>query len=190
MRQSLLIVPLLLVAACAHDEKKNTENPTGQPAVQTQNTNTSRNQSSGGGCSHDEECGPKQLCVRGACVNIGADLAECSTARVHFDFDSADLRQDDRSTLERMARCVKADHGMHVTIEGNADERGTEEYNLALGDRRATAVQRYLELLGASDRQLKTVSYGKERPLCSEHDEDCWAKNRRAALETKQTAHR
>jgi peptidoglycan-associated lipoprotein len=69
-----------------------------------------------------------------------------------------------------------------VTIQGNADERGTEEYNMALGDRRATTVAHYLESLGASAAQLKTVSYGKENPLCTEHDEECWAKNRRAEL--------
>ena len=74
---------------------------------------------------------------------------------------------------------------MHVTIEGNADERGTDEYNLALGDQRATSVARYLKALGASPTQLKTVSYGKEKPLCTEHDEECWAKNRRAAVKSK-----
>jgi peptidoglycan-associated lipoprotein len=74
-----------------------------------------------------------------------------------------------------------------VTIEGNTDERGTDEWNLALGDKRASAVETYLEQLGVSAAQLKTVTYGKERPLCSEHNERCWAKNRRAALTPKET---
>jgi peptidoglycan-associated lipoprotein len=87
-----------------------------------------------------------------------------------------------------MARCLKGDHDLHVTIEGNADERGTEEWNIALGDKRATAVAEYLEHLGVSQAQLKTVSYGKERPLCEQHNEDCWSKNRRAALKP-QRAH-
>lgn len=84
--------------------------------------------------------------------------------------------------MQRMARCLKADHALHVTIEGNADERGTQEYNLALGDQRANAVARYLELLGVSAAQLRTVSFGKEQPLCMEHEEGCWAQNRRAAI--------
>jgi peptidoglycan-associated lipoprotein len=71
---------------------------------------------------------------------------------------------------------------LHIAISGNADERGTEEYNMALGDHRAHAVADYLRSLGASDPQLQTVSYGKERPLCGEHDEACWAQNRRAEL--------
>jgi peptidoglycan-associated lipoprotein len=71
---------------------------------------------------------------------------------------------------------------LHVLIEGNADERGTEEWNIALGDKRATAVAEYLQRLGVSQPQLKTVSYGKERPLCEEHNEECWSKNRRAAV--------
>jgi peptidoglycan-associated lipoprotein len=69
-----------------------------------------------------------------------------------------------------------------VTIQGNADERGTEEYNMALGDRRARAVAKYLESLGASSAQLATVSFGKENPECNEHDEACWSRNRKAAL--------
>ena len=82
---------------------------------------------------------------------------------------------------------MKADHALHVTIEGNADERGTEDWNLALGDKRATAVEDNLRQLGVSAAQLKTVSYGKDRPLCSQHNEECWAKNRRAALKPKET---
>jgi peptidoglycan-associated lipoprotein len=105
--------------------------------------------------------------------------------RVHFDFNDASLRSDDETLLNRMGRCLKADHDLHVSIEGNADERGTEEWNIALGDKRATGVAAYLERLGVTKAQLKTVSYGKERPLCTEHDEDCWAKNRRAALKPK-----
>lgn len=133
-------------------------------------------------CSADSDCGDKQLCIRSRCVDITADLAECSTARVHFDFNDANLHQDDMTTLVRMARCLKADHELHVSIEGNADERGTDEWNIALGDKRATAVAKYLESLGASSAQLKTVSYGKERPLCDQHNEECWSTNRRAAL--------
>jgi peptidoglycan-associated lipoprotein len=108
---------------------------------------------------------------------------------VHFALNSSEIESSDRGSLERSARCLKGDHALHVTVEGNADERGTEEYNLALGDRRATAVAKYLEALGASNAQLRTVSYGKEKPLCTEHDEDCWAKNRRAELNAADGSH-
>src|SRR6185503_1367930 len=116
------------------------------------------------------------------CVDISAGLAECSHVRVHFELNSSEIADADKTDLQRSARCLKADQALHVSIEGNADERGTEEYNLALGDKRATAVRGYLESLGASEAQLKTVSYGKENPLCTEHDEACWAQNRRAEL--------
>jgi peptidoglycan-associated lipoprotein len=105
--------------------------------------------------------------------------------RVHFDFNDATLHSADEAVLNRMGRCLKADHDLHVSIEGNADERGTDEWNIALGDKRATAVAQYLQRLGVSNAQLKTVSYGKERPLCVQHDEECWAKNRRAALKPR-----
>jgi peptidoglycan-associated lipoprotein len=84
-----------------------------------------------------------------------------------------------------MGRCLKADHALHVAIEGNADERGTEDWNLALGDKRASAVEDYLERLGVSTAQLKKATFGKDHPLCTQHNEECWAKNRRAALKTK-----
>ena len=138
-------------------------------------------------CSSDIDCGDRQLCIRSQCVDITPGLPECSTVRIHFDFNQADIHPDETAKLQRMGRCLKADHALHVTIEGNADERGTEDWNLALGDKRATAVENYLEQLGVSKAQLKTVSYGKDRPLCSQHNEECWAKNRRAALKPKET---
>lgn len=110
------------------------------------------------------------------------DLGNCGSVRVFFPFNSDEIPAETASSLEKSARCLKADKALHVTIEGNADERGTEEYNMALGDRRATAVAKYLQRLGTSQAQLKTVSYGKEKPLCVEHDEECWKKNRRAEL--------
>ncbi len=108
--------------------------------------------------------------------------ASCGEIRVHFPFDSSVVNSDDRPLLEHAGTCLRDNHAMRVVIEGNADERGTVEYNIALGQRRADAVRQYLEQLGVSQDQLKTVSYGEERPLCTEHNEDCWAKNRRAAL--------
>jgi peptidoglycan-associated lipoprotein len=106
----------------------------------------------------------------------------CEAIRVHFPLDSSEIQPEDRSMLENAGECLRKDHALHVTIEGNADERGTEEYNLALGDRRAHAVAKYLKSLGATDKQMKTVSYGKTNPECTEHNESCWSQNRRAAV--------
>jgi len=184
MNRLSVVVALALAAGCAHQEEKKPEAPVA-PQASSSNPNTQMAQTAPqtGTCNADLDCAAKQLCIRGRCVDITADLAECSNVRVHFEFNASELAESDKAGLERSARCLKADHDLHVTIEGNADERGTEEYNLALGDRRATTVARYLESLGASAAQLKTVSFGKENPLCVEHDEDCWQRNRRAELQ-------
>jgi peptidoglycan-associated lipoprotein len=99
---------------------------------------------------------------------------------IHFDFDRYDIRGEDQQILQRNAQTLKKFDFVIVTIEGHCDERGTVDYNLALGDRRAKAAYDYLVSLGVSPQRLKTVSYGKEVPLCQQSTEDCWARNRRA----------
>jgi peptidoglycan-associated lipoprotein len=100
-------------------------------------------------------------------------------AEIHFDYDSADIREGDRQVLSRNADALKRFDFLRVTLEGHADERGTVEYNLALGERRAKAAYDYLVSLGVPAERLKTVSYGKEVPLCQQSSVDCWARNRR-----------
>lgn len=97
---------------------------------------------------------------------------------VYFDYDKADLRPDGAQMLARAAQLVKQ-KGWKVQIEGNADERGSTEYNLALGERRADAAKQALLSAGVTADALKTISYGKEKPQCTESNEDCWQKNRR-----------
>jgi peptidoglycan-associated lipoprotein len=97
-----------------------------------------------------------------------------------FDYDKADIRTDARDILAANAAWLKKYAGVQFTIEGHADERGTAQYNLALGDRRANAAKDYLTSLGVDASRIKTVSYGKERPFATGHDEDSWQKNRRA----------
>lgn len=97
-----------------------------------------------------------------------------------FDYDKADLRDDARSALSTNADWLKKNQTVQFLIEGHCDERGTTEYNLALGDRRANAVKEYLASLGVDASRVRTVSYGKERPFCSASTEDCWQQNRRA----------
>jgi peptidoglycan-associated lipoprotein len=100
-------------------------------------------------------------------------------ADVFFDYDKADLRPDGAAMLARAAQLIKQ-KGWRVQIEGNADERGSTEYNLALGERRADAAKQALLSAGVSADSLKTISYGKEKPQCTESNEECWQKNRRA----------
>ncbi|HSB20577.1 MAG TPA: OmpA family protein, partial [Anaeromyxobacteraceae bacterium] len=91
------------------------------------------------------------------------------------------LTAEARAALEQDAKCIK-EKGGAIKVEGNCDERGTKEYNLHLGQRRADAVKKYLSGLGIAGKEIHTVSFGKEKPICTESNEDCWQKNRRADL--------
>lgn len=97
---------------------------------------------------------------------------------IYFDFDRYDLRADARATIKANAAWLKANPSARVEIEGHADERGTNEYNLALGAKRAQAAKDYLVTMGISGDRLSTVSYGEELPVCREHTEACWRRNR------------
>lgn len=98
---------------------------------------------------------------------------------VHFALDRYVVEDADKSTLQKQATWLGRYPQVRVTVEGHADERGTREYNLALGARRANAVKEYLVSLGVSTARVDTVSYGKERPICTESNESCWSQNRR-----------
>lgn len=97
----------------------------------------------------------------------------------YFDFNKADIRADARTSLSKTADFLKNYPQIKVTIEGHCDERGSTEYNLALGDRRANATKQYLASLGISAERISTVSFGKEKPFCMESNESCWQQNRR-----------
>ena len=99
--------------------------------------------------------------------------------RVFFSFDRFDVEQDQKKVLDTQAAWLKKYSSVTVTIEGHADERGTREYNLALGERRANAVKEYLIYLGIDAKRIKTVSYGEERPVALGSDETAWSQNRR-----------
>lgn len=101
---------------------------------------------------------------------------------VYFEFDKSDITPEARAVLEQNARWLLARGTVRVTVEGHADERGTNEYNIALGERRAQAVKRVLVALGVPAANLSTISYGEEQPVCRDHAEGCWQKNRRAHL--------
>jgi peptidoglycan-associated lipoprotein len=108
------------------------------------------------------------------------DLVQNVGDRIFFDYDSSSVNGDSQQTLERQAAWLKQYGSMNVTIEGHCDERGTREYNLALGERRASAAKKYLVGLGIPASRISTISYGKERPAVIGSDESAWSQNRRA----------
>ena len=155
-----LLAALLLVAGC------------GAPQEETASTNTGGAEAAPPAPA-DENMDPQTDLV----VNIGD--------RVFFDFDKSDLRPDAVDTLNRQADWMKANAAVTVSIEGHADERGTREYNLALGDRRASSAKQYLESMGVGGGRMETISYGKERPEVLGSNEAAWAQNRRAVTIVK-----
>jgi peptidoglycan-associated lipoprotein len=101
---------------------------------------------------------------------------------IYFDFDKSFVRDDAKTVMKANAAWLKANPKAKVRIEGNCDERGTIEYNQALGQRRAASAKKYLTDLGISGKRISLISYGKEKPVCKESTEDCWQQNRRADL--------
>lgn len=141
---------------------------------------------SGGSCIQKPECGEGsdnpacpdgQDCVGGRCE---VRLAQCTTEPVYFAFNRSDIRGGERGKLDTLAACLKGDNAGSVQVAGHCDERGTEEYNLALGERRAEAARRYLTNLGVAAGKLSTISYGEERPAVRGGGEGAWSKNRRS----------
>jgi len=121
---------------------------------------------------------PSELDVNARLVNVGN--------RVHFELDRYELTAEAQATLRQQAAVLQNYPQFIVTIEGHADERGTREYNLALGERRADAVRNYLTALGVDASRLTVISYGKERPECVAADEGCWSQNRRGVTVASQ----
>jgi peptidoglycan-associated lipoprotein len=119
-------------------------------------------------------------------VISGAEMLSRDAQDAYFDYDKSDVRDDARQALTRDADLLKqifaADPSFSVVIEGHCDERGSAEYNLGLGDRRATSAKDFLVSLGLPENKIRVISYGKERPVCTEESEDCYQRNRRAHL--------
>ncbi|MBI5544836.1 MAG: OmpA family protein [Deltaproteobacteria bacterium] len=132
-----------------------------------------------GECNSDADCAAGKRCdASQRCVEPVATATECVAQVVRFDFNEFALTADARRLLDKNAECLKTRKGT-VVIAGHCDERGTEEYNLHLGERRANSVKKYLGALGIDPKNMKTVSYGKERPTNMGHDESAWSENRR-----------
>ena len=114
-----------------------------------------------------------------------ADLVSNVGDRVLFEYDSSDLTPEARRTLERQAAWLKRYSNVSVTVEGHCDERGTREYNLALGERRATAVSNFLVALGINGARIMTISYGKEKPVALGSNDTAWSQNRRGVTRVR-----
>jgi len=123
-------------------------------------------------------CGPGKKCQDGVCVWA------CQFQNIYFDFNESYLTSEARKLLGQNTECAKT-IGVPFVIEGHCDERGTDEYNLALGQRRANSARKYLKRKGVSKDSMETISYGEERPVCSESSESCWWRNRRAEFKIK-----
>jgi peptidoglycan-associated lipoprotein len=128
---------------------------------------------------------PAQPAKAGPVAGSQDDLAQAAGDKVYFGFDKFDLTPESRAVLDAQAKWLEKYSAVNITVEGHCDERGTREYNLALGDRRANAVKNYLVAQGVAAARVTTVSYGKERPMVLGHDEEAWSKNRRAATMVK-----
>ncbi len=132
------------------------------------------------------ERGLREQSIRDQEARDRAAAAEAASlkdlSRIYFDFDRAELSSEAREILGKVAAQLKASPKKTLTIEGNCDDRGTNEYNLALGQTRADSAARYLQSLGIDRKRIKTISYGEERPVCTEATEACWHKNRNATF--------
>ncbi len=168
---SVIALAVLLAAGCAKKPAPPAMTPTqaAQPSVTTEQPT-------------QEAAGVEGQGMSETSVKEGAAAtaeAMAGLQRVHFDFDQFTLTPEARDTLAQNAAYIKAHPGTKVVIEGYCDERGSDEYNLALGQRRADAAKKYLVSLGVSADRLSTISYGEEKPLDPGHNEEAYAKNRR-----------
>ncbi len=161
VKMALAGLAALALAACSSDPEQPTVQATTAPAPAA-------------------PAGPTPGSQQDLVVNVGD--------RVFFDTDQSSLRADARATLQRQAAWLNQYPNVRVTLEGHADERGTREYNLALGARRANSAKDYLVSLGVAPSRVQTISFGKERPVALCSDESCWAQNRRAVTVVTQGA--
>ena len=169
MRVSLVITfaAALLLAACSTPaEETATTAGTGSSGTDTTTTQSQTQQST----------------IPGPAAGSQEELTVEVGDRVFFDFDKYDVRADQRGTVEALAAWLDSNPSVTLTIEGHCDERGTREYNLALGERRANSVRDYLVALGTNPARLTTVSYGEERPAVLGSNESAWAQNRRGVF--------
>lgn len=172
LRSLLILSTVLVLTACSSDEEAGIDN-----SMNGAGTNLDGSLNGGTGSGFGDGLGGAGV----GAVTPGSqqDLAVNVGDRVFFSVDQSDITGEGQATLDRQASWLKQYPNVSLTIEGHADERGTREYNLALGERRATAIKNYLMSQGVDGSRLNTISYGKERPAVTESNAEGWAQNRR-----------
>jgi len=164
----------LLVAACAKDEN--------QPSATTDQSQAAATEETGQPAAVHQPTVEEQELMTWKGANEDGLISYAGTDRVFFEYDSSELTAHARATLGKQADWLKHYPQIKVQVQGHCDERGTREYNLALGERRANAVKNYLVALGVPASRLSTISYGKERPAVVGNGEQFWSQNRRGVL--------
>ena len=180
---SLFAAALLLAACETGPDNQASTGGTGQSETGSQSTGGADDLSGGGSgsgsVSSEDMSGPQPGTQEHMVVNVGD--------RVFFDFDAYQLSSEAQATVEQLAAWMKQFPAKQIVVEGHADERGTREYNLALGARRANAVRDYLIVMGIDPNRVETVSFGEERPAVQGSNKDAWAQNRRAVFAVEGT---
>ncbi len=193
----LLLCVLLLVASCAkqkvptqppqaekskieqnliqQEEKKEIK----QPETQVSSIVSEQQQKEEPKKTKVEEVSPTMIAKAQTTMTDETKEKSVLSKMIHFDFDKYDIKKEAQEVLKEIAEYLKANPEVRILIEGHCDERGTREYNLGLGMRRAEAAKKYLVDLGIDEKRIETISYGEDKPLIDEHNEDAWAKNRR-----------
>jgi len=164
MKYWMLFVPIACLLGCSHARPVETQasNPVSAPAPLEQAAPA-----------------PAQEAAQPVATPAPAPEVKIKTESIYFDFDKSDLKPEGQEFLASFGTLLASHPDLHVRIEGNCDERGTTEYNLLLGQRRADSAKGYLVRMGATREQIQTMSYGKERPLATGHNEAAWRQNRR-----------
>jgi peptidoglycan-associated lipoprotein len=166
-RIAIVLVPFMLVA-CTSTPKTDTSQVSQSSNANNFSAKSNSDAAGAGAKSADIESG-----------KLAADINALQKQSIYFDFDKFSIKPEYLNAIQQQAAFIKAHKNDIVTVEGNADERGSDEYNLALGDRRANSARKNLELLGVPATQIKTVSLGVEKPRLTCHEEKCWKENRR-----------
>jgi len=178
MKKILILVLLVLISGCAKKYTKTPEAPAAAPRdTVTEKAIQPREE------VIEEPAMPEHEAVAQRPVIPVTSLdekAKQALKDILFDYDQYAIRDDARPVLDNIASFLKNNKNLNVVIEGHCDENGTDDYNLALGEKRAKATRDYLVSLGISSARMITITYGEEKPLCTQHDESCWQINRRA----------
>lgn len=175
----LAMLPALMLLGCGTSGEVEDATDTGVSSSTT--SSASESPATTSGVSSSDTSGGEAMGEKAAASIDPLDDPNSLLAKrvVYFDFDKSDIKSDFRAIIQAHAEYLANNSNASVTLEGHADERGTREYNMALGERRANAVQKMLTLQGASASQIRVVSYGEERPAALGHNEEAWALNRR-----------